>query len=367
MITSDTACLLLHFLPQMGPIRAQRLLRQFPVAEKIFEADSKSLLQVRGMGLKQIEILQQWDDFLPQVIEEERLMAQEEIQMLSAVHPNYPKRLLQCPDAPVVLFYRGNCAFDNKRVVSVVGTRNPSPQGREATQKLLEQLAPFQPTLVSGFAYGIDIAVHRLALERNLPIIACLAHGLNRMYPEAHQAYIPQTLKQGGFVSDFSCQATFDRFNFFQRNRIIAGLADLTIVIESDLRGGSMNTAQYAWEYDRDLWVVPGRLGDAKSRGCLHLAASNKAQLICDWDSFIGQLGWDETTPPHTGVQHQLPLDLNAQENRVWEALKSQGKTHLDALALNLRMEIRQLSSVLFQLEMKSCIRALPGKFFEAL
>ena len=366
MITSEKACLLLHFLPKIGPIRAQRLLRHFKTPEAIFFADPKALLSVEGMGLKHLSTLQSWESYLPQLEREEKLMSAAGIRAIIPTHKEYPNRLLNCPDAPVVLFCKGQNPLHNNKVVSIVGTRNPSRYGRACARELIEQLAAYQPTIVSGFAYGIDICVHREALKHQLPMVACLAHGLDRIYPEAHRNFVAETLQQGGLVSDFSCQATFDRHNFFQRNRIIAGLSDVTVVVESDLRGGSMNTAQYAWEYNRELWVFPGRLQDEKSRGCLHLAASQKAQLICDIASFPQQLGWEDQMSA-VGKQQQLPLELDAVESRIWELLHQQGKSHVDALAFQLRMEIRQLSAILFQMEMKSCIRALPGKFFEAL
>ena len=366
MITSETACLLLHFLPKIGVIRAQRLIRHFKAPEKIFSAETKALLSVDGMGLKQVSALQQWEAYLPRVRAEQKFMENEGIRAILPIHEEYPMRLLHCPDAPVVLFCKGTSPFANPKVVSIVGTRTPTNYGRACTQALLEHLAPYSPTIVSGFAYGIDIWAHRLALDHQLSAVACLAHGLDRTYPKTHQSFVPETLEQGCLVSDFSSQALFDRYNFLQRNRIIAGLSDLTVVVESDLRGGSMNTAQYAWEYDRDLWVFPGRIGDRKSRGCLHLVQANKAQLISDLDIFIAQLGWEEKSS-QGGTQKRLPLDLNAREIQIWETLEAQGKMHLDALAFHLRMEIRQLSAVLFELEMKSCIRALPGKFFEAL
>ena len=251
-------------------------------------------------------------------------------------------------------------------MISIVGTRQITSYGTEFCKKLIADLAPLDPIIVSGFAYGVDIVAHQAALEHNLQTIGVLAHGLNQIYPKTHKKYVSKIEENGGFMTEFWSSSNPEKENFVKRNRIVAGISEATIVIESADKGGSLITATMANDYNRDVFAVPGRTTDKYSQGCNTLIKTQKANLLSSAADLIYMLNWDiekETKP----VQKQLFVSLDEDEQKIYNYLQKNGKELLDTIALKCDFPIYKISGLLLNMELKSVIRPLPGKLFEAI
>jgi DNA processing protein len=254
-----------------------------------------------------------------------------------------------------------------KRIISIVGTRNVTSYGLSFCEELLTDLAPLNPTIVSGFAYGVDICAHKTAMKLGLQTIGCLAHGLNQTYPQSHAKYNRDMEKNGGFVTDFWSSSKPDREHFLRRNRIIAGMSEATVVIESAEKGGSLVTADIANSYNRDVFAVPGRAKDRYSLGCNNLIKQQKAHMLTSAADLIYMLGWDLELPQEKSVQKQLFVELDTFEKSIYGYLQKMGKQQLDSISLECKLPIYKTSSTLLNMEMKGVIRPLPGKLYEAI
>src|SRR5690606_11009127 len=276
----------------------------------------------------------------------------------------YPEKLKHCPDGPVLFFHRGNIDLANKKIISIVGARKITTYGTIFCQKLIEEIAPLNPVIVSGLAYGVDICAHRSAMENQLQTIACLAHGLNQIYPKEHKSFKEKIEENGGFITEFWSSDAFDKNNFLKRNRIIAGLSEATIVIESAEKGGSLVTADIANSYDREVFAVPGRTTDSQSKGCNNLIKQQKAHLLTSAADLIYMLGWElkESQKPK---QTQLFVELDEEEKAVFRFLKEKEKELLDTIALECNIPAYKVASILMNMELKGVVRPLPGKLFQ--
>jgi DNA processing protein len=252
-------------------------------------------------------------------------------------------------------------------MISIVGTRKATKYGIDFCKQLIENLSPLQPTIVSGFAYGIDIVAQRAAIENNIPTIGCLAHGLNQMYPKVHERYAKSVQENGAFVTDFWSTSNPDRENFLKRNRLIAGMSQATIVIESAEKGGSLVTAHIANSYNRDVFAVPGRVGDTQSIGCNNLIKQQRAHILTSAADIVYMLGWKLEAEPFPTVQKQLFVELSPEETIIHSYLQEKGQTVLDSLSLECELPIHKITPILLQLEMKGVVKPLPGKLFEAV
>ena len=284
-------------------------------------------------------------------------------------HKRYPARLKQVPDAPALLFYQGPAELNAPKVVAVVGTRQATDYGREQTEALVRGLVPHQPLVVSGLAYGIDIIAHRAALQEGLPTVAVMATGLDVIYPSAHRKTADKLRETGGLLTEFPFGTGPDRYNFPARNRIIAGLADGTVVVEAAEKGGALITAELALSYDRDVLAVPGSLGHPTSAGCNALIKSNKAALyqcpqdleqLLNWDAALHQTG--KYQPPPT----LSPDDFAPDEYTLVQALAAAParELHIDELAWRTQLPIHAVAALLLGLEFRGVLRAMPGKRF---
>ena len=357
--------LALQRAPNLGDMSAKKLIARLGSAEAIFKEKRQSLLKIEGIGELKLQAL-----FDPANFE----AAEKEIEFIKNEHlethyfldENYPEKLKHCHDSPIILFSRGNIQLNNRRIVSVVGTRKITSAGKTFVTQFIEELSPLNPIIVSGFAYGVDIAAHRAAIDCNLQTIGCLAHGLDQIYPKLHAKYVDDVLKNGGFFSDFWSSDKFDRNNFLKRNRIIAGLSEATVVIESAEKGGSLVTADIANSYNREVFAVPGRPGDKYSKGCNELIKLNKAHLLGSAADLVYMLDWklNEDVKP---VQQQLFVELDEEEQQIYDLLKEKGKSQLDAIALYCDFPTFKTASILLNMELKGAIRPLPGKLFEAI
>ncbi len=276
----------------IGDITAKRLLHHCGSAEAVFKAKPTSLAKIDGIGKTVIQNLKNQQNF-SEVEKEINFLEKENITSLYFQDDNYPKRLKQCFDAPILLFQSGNIDFSNQRIISIVGTRNITTYGIDFTKKFIEDLAPLNPIIVSGFAYGVDIVAHQMAMENQLQTIGVLAHGLNQIYPKNHKKYMVKMEENGGFLTEFWSTSNPDRENFVKRNRIVAGISEATIVIESAEKGGSLITAQLANDYNREVFAVPGRSTDKYSQGCNNLIKSQRANLLTSGADLVYLLNWE--------------------------------------------------------------------------
>ena len=278
---------------------------------------------------------------------------------------DYPQRLLECDDAPLMLYYKGCATLQAPRVVSIVGTRHATPYGKNFVETLVHDIAGACPDtlIVSGLAYGIDVAAHRAALRYGLPTVGVLAHGLNTIYPAQHRNTAIQMLESGGLLTEYaSSQATHKGF-FLARNRIVAGVADAVVVVESGVKGGSLFTATIAGDYHRDVFALPGRVGDISSMGCNELIRNNKASLLTSADDLIEAMGWASRRqqPTQASLSAQNNVELTAEEQRIMQYLTTQGEGQINRMAVELNTPIATLSATLVELEFKGCVIALPG------
>ncbi|MGJ8660761.1 MAG: DNA-processing protein DprA [Bacteroidota bacterium] len=274
---------------------------------------------------------------------------------------DYPRRLKQCEDAPMILYGQGNLDLNPLRAVAIVGTRSATEYGREVSEKLILSLVDKNVLVVSGMAYGIDICVHQLCVKYNVPTIGVLGHGLDRLYPSAHKSTAQRMLDKGGLLTEFLPGTLPDRENFPRRNRIVAGMCDATIVIESKDRGGSLITADLANDYSRDVFAVPGNIGQMYSEGCNKLISASKAHLYLSPEQFLKWMDWGDTKNTII-AQRKLFNSLSSDEKTMVDLLQIEGEQHMDALAYKSQMPISKTSVILFQLEMSGMVKALPGK-----
>jgi DNA processing protein len=357
--------LALHRLSKIGDSTAKKLLELFGSAEAIFSEKSQNLEKINGLGTKRIYSLKR-DVDLDGAERELKFIEDNDIDFLFFKDADYPDKLKHCIDSPVILFKKGNIDLKHKKIISIVGTRKITSHGINFTEKLVEDLSIFNPVIVSGFAYGTDITAQKSAIEHKLQTIGCLAHGLNQIYPKVHKRYVDSVLEHGGFFTDFCSDDEFDRNNFLKRNRIIAGLSEATIVIESAEKGGSLVTADIANAYNREVFALPGRFSDKMSVGCNDLIKKQQALLMTSAADVAYILNWDINKKPKPR-QTQLFVELNQEEQIVVEALKSHQKAELDPLALACQIPTSKLSSILLALELKGIVRPLPGKQFELI
>jgi DNA processing protein len=349
----------------IGDVTAKKLLSNLGSAEEIFKANPIHLAKIEGIGSSIIKNLQKKELFTT-AENELKFIQSQNLNTLYYQDALYPERLKQCYDAPVLLFTAGNINLENRKIISIVGTRQITSYGIDFCKKLITDLAPLNPIIVSGFAYGVDIVAHQAALENNLQTIGVLAHGLNQIYPKTHKKHMSKMEQNGGFMTEFWSTSNPDRENFVKRNRIVAGISQATIVIESAEKGGSLVTANMANDYNRDVFAIPGRATDKYSQGCNMLIKTNKAHLLTDVTDLIYHLNWD-IQKSKKAIQKQLFVSLTDEEQIVYDYLQKQGNEHLDTIALECNMPIFKLSPTLLNMELKGVVRPLPGKFFEII
>ena len=284
---------------------------------------------------------------------------------------DYPQRLLECDDAPLMLYYKGNTLLQVPRVVSIVGTRHATPYGKNFVDTLVRDLADTCPDtlIVSGLAYGVDVAAHRAALRYGLPTVGVLAHGLNTIYPAQHRNTAVEMLGNGGLLTEYTSSQATHRGFFLARNRIVAGLADAVVVVESGIKGGSLFTATIAGDYHRDVFALPGRVGDISSMGCNNLIRQNKAALLTCADDLIEAMGWGNRReqPSQTTLTVEREVDLTAEEQRIMQYLSLNGEGQINRMAVELDTPIATLSATLVELEFKGCVVAFPGGVYRPM
>ena len=349
----------------VGDIVAKKLISHCGNAETIFKTKSSQLSSIDGIGTVLLSKLKNKSIF-EKAEAELKFIKNNEINVAFFQDDNYPERLKHCIDGPLLLFSSGNIDFKTRKIISIVGTRQITSYGTEFCKKLISDLAPLNPIIVSGFAYGVDIVAHQAAMEHDLQTIGVVAHGLDQIYPSVHKKYVAKMEKNGGFMTEFWSGTNPEKENFVKRNRIVAGMSEATIVIESADKGGSLITANLANDYNRDVFAVPGRTSDKLSQGCNNLIKTQKANLLTSAADIVYILNWDieQKSKP---VQKKLFVTLENDEQKIYDYLLKSGKQILDIIALECDFPIYKISGMLLNMELKGVIRPLPGKLFEAI
>jgi DNA processing protein len=350
----------------IGDINAKKLIAHFGTAKNVFSEKRKNIEKLNGIGSFILKNLFDVSNLKEAEIELAYIQ-KNAIDTLYFKDNNYPERLKHCVDAPILFFKEGNISIENSPIISVVGTRKMTSYGRDFCEKLIFDLKEYNPIIVSGFAYGIDICAHKAALKNKLQTIGVLAHGFEDVYPKSHKKYVADIKKNGGFITEFWHNEEPLRENFLKRNRIVAGIAEATIIIESATKGGSLVTADIANSYSRDVFAVPGRSTDVYSKGCNDLIKRNQAAILTSAKDLVENLNWNLEEKKPKIIQKQLFVELSEIEQLVYDFLLENGKELLDLISLNCKIPIHQTTTILFNLEMKGVVKPLPGKLFEAV
>lgn len=322
---------------------------------------------------KLVQSLQQLDEPLHRAEIELQWDLENGVMPLCMNDENYPQRLRQCDDAPLMLFYKGNINLNQRRVICVVGTRRNTVYGEDLIRRFMRELRQLCPQLlvISGLAYGVDIIAHRQALQNGYPTVGVLAHGVDYLYPARHKQTADEMVKKGGLLTEFLTQTNADKVNFVRRNRIVAGISDACVVVESATHGGGLITASLARTYNREVFAFPGNVGSQYSEGCNNLIRDNVAGLISNADDFVKSMNWDDDVKlqraQQVGIERQLFPDLSTEERQVVSALKKHNDLQINMLSVQADIPIAHLTAILFSLEMKGMLKALPGGMYHLL
>jgi DNA processing protein len=357
----------LSLIPSIGDISARRLVSYIGSVEGVFSESYGALIKIPGIGSGMAKAITKLD-YLDIAEKEVAYISKNKIQTFFYLDDNYPYRLKQCEDSPVIFYFTGDCNLNESKILSIVGTRSATQHGKETCEKIIEGLALGHPELiiVSGLAYGIDITAHKAALQHNLTTIGVLAHGLKTMYPSIHSSTTRKMIKKGGLVTDFLSDVLPERNNFLKRNRIIAGLADATLVIESGIKGGALITADIANSYNRDVFAVPGRPGDQWSEGCNNLIKKNIAALVDKYEDIENYLDWIPAGNKEP-VQRVLFNELSGTEKLIYEKLKQEKELTIDVMCQVIDIPVHKLSSLLLQMEFNGIIKCFPGNVYRLI
>ena len=360
----------LTMVPGIGHIGAKHLIDGMGNAVDVFRLRKEIPERIPEVSQRVIEALD-----CPQAVlraeQEYEFIRKNRISCLSFHDEAYPSRLRECEDAPVVLFFKGNADLNSLHILNMVGTRNATDYGTQICASFLRDLKAVCPDVlvVSGLAYGIDIHAHREALANELPTAGVLAHGLDRIYPHVHRKTAVDMLEKGGLLTEFLSGTNPDRHNFISRNRIVAGMCDATIVIESAEKGGSLITAELAEGYHRDCFAFPGRMSDEYSKGCNRLIRDNKASLLLSAEDFVQAMGWNmqTTLSEKVSVQRSLFIELSEEEQKIVAILEKLGNLQINSLVVEADIPVNKMTALLFELEMKGVIRVLAGGMYQLL
>lgn len=354
----------LTLIPNIGPVQAKILLQQYDAAD-IFKAKKSALEKLEGIGSVRADAIHSFTDF-SRAEEEIAFIDKYKIDTLFITDKNYPQRLLNCYDSPALLYYRGTADLNQQKIIAVIGTRNNTDYGKQATDKLIEELSEQNILVVSGLAYGIDAIAHKAALKNGLPTIGVLAHGLDQVYPSQHTALAKEIIKDnGGLLSEFMSKTKPDKHNFPSRNRIVAGIADAIIVVETTIKGGSIITAELANGYNKDVFAIPGRTTDAKSVGTNYLIRNNKATLLTNAQELIETMCWEEKKKPAVKKQKELFIELSDNEKRIVQIVQEKEWVHIDELNLKSGLSSSSVAAAILSLELQNVIVSLPGKLYQ--
>ena len=355
--------------------QALELYRAVGSAQLLYEHRNEIGDIIKDASPKLMEALKDWDEPMRRAECEMRFMEEHRIRALTLNDDDYPQRLTECPDAPIILYYKGQADLNQERIVSLVGTRRMTTYGQDLIRRFIADLRQQCPEvlIVSGLAYGVDICAHREALAHGYPTVGVLAHGLDQIYPYRHRETAAEMVNHGGLLTEFMTQTNADKPNFVRRNRIVAGMADSVILVESAAKGGGLITAEIAQSYARAVFAFPGNVGQMYSEGCNNLIRDNGAGLISNADDFVKAMGWPTVKDMPlfsqsfgSDVGSQIP-NLSAEEQQVVSLLQQTNDLQLNIITVKTGIPIGRLTALLFQLEMKCVVKPLAGGMYHLL
>lgn len=355
----------LSIIPGIGGVLARNLVAYVGSVEEVFNEPLKSLQKIPGIGEVNAQRVKDKNLFV-QAEKEIRFIEKNGIQPWFYTDKEYPRRLKNCPDAPILFYSKGNMNLNTAHVLSIVGTRNATNYGKQVCEELIQQIAErnYNVLIVSGLAYGIDIQAHKSAIKFGLATVGVVAHGLDKLYPSLHAETARKMTENGGLVTDFQSGTKIDPSNFIRRNRIVAGLADATVVVESAEKGGALITAEIASSYNRDVFAFPGRAGDVYSKGCNQLIRNSGANLIEGIDDLEFFMGWEKASK-NKPVQSSLFVELNPDEEKIVGLLREHNELFVDQISSELTLPVSRVSALLLTLEFKNVLVSLPGKMYK--
>jgi DNA processing protein len=355
----------LTLIPGVGDVNGKKLISYCGNAEAVFKEKKKALLKIPGIGDSTVNsIISQ--SVLSRAEEEIGFIEKYKIKTLFFTDQDYPKRLKHCIDSPLLLYYKGNADLNSEKIIGLVGTRRATDYGKELCAKIIEDLSYLKVIVVSGLAYGIDAKAHQTALQNELETIGVLAHGLDRIYPPSHKSMAEKMVKSGGLLTDFMSKTNPDRENFPKRNRIIAGLTDALVVVESAIKGGALITANIANSYNRDVFAVPGKVTDKFSEGCNFLIKTNKAALIQSAKDIEYIMQWEQKSQKSV-FQHKLFEELSPEEELIVKILQENLEVSVDYIVLQSQLSNSKIAAILLNLEFKGMVKSLPGKMYKCV
>lgn len=358
----------LTLIEGIGDINAKNLLAYCGSSSEIFRQKKANLLKVPGIGEYLAQSIIRSKSVLERAEEEIVFLQKHKITPLFFTDEKYPARLKYCSDSPILMFYKGNADLNKDKIIGIVGTRKPSDYGKERTKELVEELKNTKVIIISGLAYGVDVWAHKAALDCGLETVGVLAHGLDRIYPQLHEKIAKKMINSGGLLTDFMSGTNPDAVNFPKRNRIVAGLCDALVVVESKRQGGSLITATIANSYNKDVFAFPGQAGDPLAEGCNGLIKQNKATLIENAADLLYAMQWEEQDKKQV-KNKQIPLlvNLTDDEKLIANAFLVKKEMHMDEVCYSTQMPISKVASLLLQMEFSNLIKSKPGKMFELL
>ncbi|MEO6844228.1 MAG: DNA-processing protein DprA [Ginsengibacter sp.] len=354
----------LTLIPNIGDVNAKALVSHFGSAEAIFSVSKKVLDEIEGIGSIRAASIRNFKDF-SRAEDEIAFIKKYKITPLFITDKDYPQRLLNCYDSPPVLYYKGSADLNAAKMIAIVGTRSHDDYGKKICEKLIEELVNEDVIVVSGLAFGIDSIAHKASLKNNISTIGVLAHGLDRVYPSQNTTMAKQMIFQGGLLTEFKSNTIPDKQNFPGRNRIVAGMTDATIVIESGIKGGSLITAELANGYNKDVFAFPGRVDDSKSEGCNYLIKNNKAALITCANDLLEFMGWKKSKKISPKKQRELFIEFTSEEKIIVDILQVQEQMQIDELYFKSKLSSSEVAKALLMLEMQGIVSSLPGKIYK--
>ncbi len=358
----------LSLVKGLGPVLIRNLVAYLGSVEAVFHEKERVLIKIPGIGKKQASIISN-SNTIERAEQEIDFIDKNSLKASFFLDDAFPVRLNQCEDAPVLIYHKGNHSLDTNKMLAVVGTRNVTENGKDNCRNLIKRIADYYPntTIVSGLAYGVDICAHRAALEVGLPTIAVLAHGLDRVYPRLHTDTAEKLLSKGALVTEFNSGTNPDRQNFVKRNRIIAGLSDATLVVESAAKGGSLITAHLAQSYNRDVLAFPGRVDDEFSKGCNKLIKTNVAAMVEGIDDLEYALGWERKDKSPEAKQLSMFTQPEGDSGIIYNLLRQEKEATLNLMSLKTGMPVNKISSLMLQLEFDGLVKSLPGNVYRCI
>ena len=355
----------LTLVPGIGDVQGKKLVSYCGGVEAVFREKKNNLLKIEGVGEYSIRELGK-KEFFEKAEKEIKFIEKYKIQPLFYYDRDYPSRLKHCPDSPLMLYYKGSADLNSIHVLGVVGTRRPTEYGKEMCAKIIEDMSHIEVMIISGLAYGIDACSHKAALMSGLPTIGVLAHGLDTIYPHLNRGLAEKMIHQGGLLTEFISETKLNKDFFPRRNRVIAGMSDAVLVVESAGKGGALITADIANSYNRDVFALPGRRYDKQSKGCNALIKTNRAALIESAGDIISMLSWEENIDKKQ-IQKRLFINLSEEEKMIMEILHEERTVSMDVIYLKVGLPISKVASLLLKLEFDGLLQALPGKIYKLI